>query len=192
MDKIIFGIPSRRVVHRVTLSYAALIIQELPIEKGKAFKMQLSDPAIELMSINLDSKSSIAVASLGKNVFLIPVTAGVKDRIPEKDICMVYADGSLSNKRLYMYLSKLFSLNTSIKNTFTVERATVNSGIPGVEPVIMFKLTPASMHDAGQESETISETVQEDPISEIFEAEPLQDLTENSASQGPGIDPALR
>lgn len=153
MDKIIFGIPSRRVVHRVTLTYAALIIQEAPIEKGKAFKMQLSDPAIRLMNINLDVKSSVAVASLGENVFLIPVTPEVKEKVPEKDVCMVYADGSLSNKRLYMYLSKLFSLDTGIKNTFTIERATVNSGVPGVEPVIMFKLARASTHDRGQTSQ---------------------------------------
>lgn len=186
MDKITFGIPTKRVVHRVTLDYAAFIIQEAPVEKGKAFKMQLSDPAIELMEINLDVKSSIAIASLGDNVFLLPVTDEVREKIPEKDICMVYADGSLSNKRLYMYISKLFNLDNSIKNTFIVERATINSGIPGVEPVIMFKLLRASSHDTGQVTQqTPADTAEElsgdtQQRSEPFAEHPVSDAAERS------------
>ena len=153
MNEIIFGIPARRVAKKEALNYSAFIMQEAPVEKGKAFKMQFSDPAINTMGINIDEKPRVAVASLETNTYLVVVTDEVRDKIPDKDICTVYSDGSLSNKRLYIYLSKTFELNTSIKNTFVLERARVDSGVPGVEPIIMYKLIRQESLDQPQTSQ---------------------------------------
>jgi len=140
MAKIIFGIPAKRMVNKASLNYAAFVLQPAPLEKGKAYKMQLSDPALDIMEINTDEKNSIAIASIDKDLFLIKVDDQLKETIPAKDVCMVYADGSLSNRRLFMHLIKLLELNSGVKNTFKLEKTNISSGVPGIADLQMFKL----------------------------------------------------
>ena len=196
MDKIIFGIPTHRVARKETLEYAALILQEFP-EKGKGFKMQLSDPAVTLMAFEEGIKPQIAVATLGKDTYLTKVAVDMVEKIPKGDICAVYADSSLSNKRLYMYLAKIFDLNTKVKNTLTLEQVSVDSGVPGIAPVIMFKLlleVPEDISDVFDLDDLAPEILGEDPIeaSEPQDEGPSQDTAQATQANQPEVDADTR
>lgn len=188
MEQIIFGIPAKRMPSKEILLYAAFVIQKAPSEKGKAFKMQLSDPAILLMGLNLDVKSSIAIASLGDRIFLVVVNDDNKELIPDKDICMVYSDGSVSSKRLYMYLTKLFKFDNTVKNTLLMERVMVNNDVPGLEPVIMYKLTATSLEASNEtitEGSAVEEFISEDNQDSSI-PERLEDILDSPSSEASG------
>lgn len=168
MNNIIFGIPRRTVHRKETLSISAIVMQIAPTVKGQAFKMQFTDPAIDLMSLDVENKPGVIVATIGEEFFLVPVDAALREKVPAKDICMVYRDGSLSNKRLYNYLAKSFSVDITIKNTFSLERKLISSDTPDVDPVVMYKLVPVPGLDQGQTSATEVKTTERETTEEVL------------------------
>ena len=65
-----------------------------------------------------------------------------------------------------MYLAKVFDLNTKVKNTLTLEQVSVDSGVPGIVPVIMFKLlleVPEDINDVF-DLDDLAPEVPEEPI----------------------------
>lgn len=132
--KIEFGVPKKRVAKKEDPyeGLTVLVMHEKPESKGSTYKFELSNLALEKLSLKREKAEDlkfVSVAFLETGV-MIANTTMIADEVPQDSLYNLSMAGIFSNKTLYNFLAEKFELDTSVPHKFELVHGEENAPYP--------------------------------------------------------------